>query len=246
MTHTQRALVIGGSRGVGAHLAAGLDERGWSVTATGRRPRSAVGLDVSVHYEQLDLATETAATDMTGLLRKVRPRLLVHNAVAYPAPEPSLTDYEAIFRVNTLVPYRVLSGYLPGADCTCVVINSDAIYHANRTSGVYAASKAALRVLTSALADHCRGSRACVATLLLGPLADDRKVEQLERIARQRKTSPEEVTSAYLRRANPSYTTDSLIPLDACLRSVEYLVDLGAQANGMLCRLDSGSAGSLI
>jgi hypothetical protein len=85
-----------------------------------------------------------------------------------------------------------------------------------------------------------------VATLLLGPLADERKLHELSEIARRRGTSTAEVTKAFLRKANPSYVTDSLIDLDACFRSVEYIAGLGRSANGMVCRVDGGSAGSLI
>ncbi|MEU1513187.1 SDR family oxidoreductase [Streptomyces sp. NPDC005811] len=246
MNDARRALVIGGSRGVGARLATRLSEHGWAVTATGRRQRSDTGFPDGVKYKRLDLAADTAVKESAELLRSLRPRLVVHNAAIYPTAEPDLAECETVFRVNALVPHQVLADYLPGADCTCVLVNSDSIYHANRTSGVYAASKAALRVLASALADRCRGSRACVATLLLGPLADDRKAEQFEQIAQMRQLPPEEVAKAFLRRSNPSYVVDSLVDLDACVRSVEYLVDLGTQANGMLCRLDGGSAGSLL
>ncbi|WP_410676934.1 SDR family NAD(P)-dependent oxidoreductase [Amycolatopsis sp. cmx-4-68] len=246
MTDVRRALVVGGSRGFGARLVNRLSENGWAVTATGRRPRSDTSLVDRVDYEQIDLAADTAVRDLLEFLRSLRPRLVVFNAAAYPTAEPDLAECEVVFRVNALVPHHVFADYLPGAECTCVLINSDSIYHANRTSGVYAASKAALRVLTSALADRCRGSRACAATLLLGPLADERKAKQFERIAQQRQMTPEEVEKAFLRRANPSYVVDSLIDLEACVRTVEYLVDLGTQANGMLCRLDGGSAGSLL
>ncbi|MFK0017403.1 SDR family NAD(P)-dependent oxidoreductase [Streptomyces sp. NPDC091027] len=238
--------MVGGSRGLGAHLAARLGEHGWRVTATGRRPRSETHLTESTAYTQLDLAAPTAVEELSALLSSLHPRLIVYNAAAYPTAEPDLAECERVFRVNALVPHQALAGYLPHAACTCVLINSDSIYHANRHSGVYAASKAALRVLASALADRCRGSRGSAATLLLGPLADDRKEEQFERIAQRQRMSTEDVAQAFLRRANPSYVVDSLIELDACVRSVEYLVELGAHANGMLCRLDGGSAGSLL
>lgn len=245
MTDVRPALVVGGSRGVGSRLAARLAENGWAVTATGRRPWSETGLEECVAYEQLDLAGPNAVADLKDLLQSLQPQLVIYNASSYPSAEPDLAECEAVFRVNALIPYQVLADYLPGASCTCVMINSDSIYHANRTSGIYAASKAASRVLASALADRCRGSKSCVATLLLGPLADDRKAEQFERIAQQRQLQPDDVARAFLRRVNPSYTLDVLIDLDACARSVQYIAELGVQANGMLCRLDGGSAGSL-
>jgi hypothetical protein len=50
----------------------------------------------------------------------------------------------------------------------------------------------------------------------------------------------------FLRKSNPDLVIDEFIDFESCYRSVVYLTELGAIANGMLCRLDGGSAGSLV
>lgn len=246
-------MVLGASRGVGAHLARRLADEGWEVTGIGRRPRRDTALPDAVDYVVVDLADERAGDVLLDLLAERQPALIVSNAAAYgplDSPLPTLSQLDMVFRVNAALPYLVLLQYLtslpPDRACSCIVVNSDSIYHANDTSGVYAASKAALRVLTSALAASCRTREASVSTLLLGPLADDRKSEELHRIAVRRGVDDAEITKVFLRRSNPAFVTDELIDLESCYRSVVYIAGLGRVANGMLCRLDGGSAGSLI
>jgi short-subunit dehydrogenase len=161
-----------------------------------------------------------------------------------------LAELEDTFRVNALAPYLLTFHLLDTAPndqfSCCIVVNSEAIFAANRQSAPYAASKAALRVLTAGLADECRSRNAAVATLLLGPLSDARKRAELQAVANKRGLSAEEVTRVFLRRSNPSLVIDSLIDYASCLKSVQYIAGLGPIANGMVCRLDGQSAGSLI
>lgn len=248
----RRAVVFGASRGVGAHIARRLAEEGWAVTGTGRRPAADTTLPDVIDYVQADMASEPSCDALAALLADRAPDLIVHNAVTYGPTDgsvPTLSQLDEVFRVNATMPYHLLrrhiSSLASGSFCSCVVVNSDSIYHANETSGVYAASKAALRVLTTALAAACRSRDASVSTLLFGPLADERKIDELHRIAQRRGMSDQDITRAFLRKSSPSYVTDSLIDLESCFRSVEYIVGLGKVANGMLCRLDGGSSGSL-
>lgn len=249
----KNAVVIGASQGLGRYLATRLAEVGWGVTGIGRRPSEDVGRDLNFEYVQADLS-DTATLDLlSGLLGEKRPDLIVHNAVTYGElrkPDPTLNDLEALFRVNTLLPYSLLLGYLstiPQNEFTsCIVVNSDSIYHANRHSGVYAASKAALRVLTTALADVCQSRNASVSTLLLGPLADEKKIDEFRRIAERKGVSEEEIMRLFLKKSNPSFVIDSLIDLEPCFQSILYIANLGRVANGMLCKLDGGSSGSLV
>jgi NAD(P)-dependent dehydrogenase (short-subunit alcohol dehydrogenase family) len=247
----KHALVTGASQGLGAHIATRLAQEGWRVTGLGRRAAGrsdAQGID----YLQADLSRQA---DLDGLLDRIvgAPDLVIHNAVAYPAqgadgPDPS--GLEDVFAVNAFAPYRLTQRLLgqqpPDHFCGVIVINSESMFHADHKSGVYAASKAALRVLTTALAEGCRSRNASVSTLLLGPLADPGKVTELRAVAAKRGIDEAEITRVFLRKSNPDLVIDALIDFDACFRSVQYLAGLGRTANGAVCRLDGGSAGSLI
>lgn len=245
MTHGT-AVVIGATRNLGLYVARKLAHHGWSVVGIGRSvPEDAQ----TVRFVPLDLAHPGAADVLTDLLREAEPGLIVSNVVTYGPDAPGNLDLGAIevmFRVNTLVPYLALSAYIETAPKTsCVIINSDSMFHANRQVGPYAASKAALKVLTTALADTCRAKGGAVSTLLLGPLADDRKMRECARIAEKNGLAIEVVINALLKKGNPFYLKESFLQFEECLRSIEYIHSLGAAANGMVCKLDGGASGSL-
>lgn len=249
----RRAVVFGASSGLGAHVARRLAEEGWSVAGTGRRPRSETELPDEVHYLRSDLADDGHLRELAAYLREVDPDLVVHSAVTYGhhvAAPRSVEDLGSMFMVNAIAPFVVIRDHLAGLPaeraCSCVIVNSDSIYHANETSAEYAATKAALRVLTAGLASACRGRRSSVSTLALGPLADPRKLAELGAIAERRQMPMEEVVRIFLARLNPSLVISELIDLEACWRSVLHVASLGPTANGMVIKLDGGSSGSLV
>ncbi len=245
------ALVIGASNNLGAHFASRMAAQGWAVTGLGRRSAGMIQLPEDVEYIQADLSAPETLEWLPEKFGNV-PDLIVYNAVRYPdqgADLPSLDSLESIFRVNALIPYRLLLDLLTRPRdnfCSCVVVNSDAMYHAREASGVYSASKAALRVLTGTLASACRGQNASVSTLLLGPLADPLKVNGLRRAAEQRGTTEADATRTFLRRSNTNLVIDTLINFESCFQSLMYMERLGPVANGMMCRLDGGSSGGLV
>lgn len=248
MTEKQ-ALVTGASRGLGAHIATRLVEQGWAVTGVGLRPDDGMCTSRGIRYLQVDLA-KAGAVEVLADRAESALDLVVHCAVRYPETSSAADDMDDVFRVNAFAPYRLTRALLAGKDpavfCSYVLVNSEAVYHADQDSGVYAASKAALRVLSTALAGECRSRNASAATLLLGSLATPDKVEQLRRVAERRGLPEDEVTRLFLRKSNPGLQIDFLLDLEAGFRSVCYIESLGAAANGMLCRLDGGSAGSLV
>jgi NAD(P)-dependent dehydrogenase (short-subunit alcohol dehydrogenase family) len=176
----------------------------------------------------------------------------VHAAVVAP-PEPatlSLAELDAVFRINALAPYRLstLLLDLPRDDRPVMVVCvlSEAMFHADERSGVYAASKAALRVLAGSLAASCRGTGAAVVSLVLGPLATPSWMGQIDRLAEEREQDPGEFARQVLKRLHPGLAIEDFIDLEACCRAVAHMFELGPVANGMVYRLDGGSAGTLI
>lgn len=245
-----RALIVGASVGLGRHVATGLTQAGWQVCGVGRRDVRSD--DLGYEYIRADLANWSDVDKLKQRLAFDAPDLVVYNAAMYAEASPgqeTADELEAMFRVNAIAPYVMLYEYLNGAKetlRTCIVVNSDAIYHASVQSGVYAAAKAALRVFTSALAQAAKSRNAAAATLLLGPLADERKLNEFQKIAEKRNLETADVARIFLERSNPSFVIDALIDFERCLESVRYIVSLGRTANGMLCKLDGGSSGSLV
>lgn len=249
----KKGIVIGASHGWGAYLATRLVEEGWEITAVGRRPEPDLPGPDGPRYLQADMATPAGVETVADELRQQAPSLIVYNAVSYgprTATLPPLADVEATFKVNAIVPYHLLLDYFtqrPSEDfCTCIMINSDSIYHANKYSGVYAASKSALRVLTSALSSACQSRNAAIATLLFGPLADTANFDKLREVAAATGADMDLVTRRYLSKSNQWYVIDEFLAYESCVKSVLYIASVGRDGNGMVCKLDGGSSGSLV
>lgn len=249
-----RSAVITGCTGsLGNHLTLRLLEDGWQVIGVARGKPPDFEAFENFRGVAIDLSDPKANDALFELLKEERPTLFVHAAVTYGnprSPERRLSEVEEIFRVNAHSAFLAFAEYCEDGPietfCTYVPLNSDAVFHTNSANAVYAASKAALRVLAAGLAESCKTSICSVATLTLGPLADDSKSKQLNALAEKRNVDVKALTAEYLRRSNPFLVIDELIDLDACYRCIELIVNLGPTANGMVCRLDGGSAGALI
>jgi NAD(P)-dependent dehydrogenase (short-subunit alcohol dehydrogenase family) len=245
------ALVIGASRGVGAHIANRLLDDDWAVTGVGRRPFESIVPEPKYEYVSADISDPAALDQMLGDSGRV-PDLVVHNAVHanWDSSSLDLAGMEAVLRVNAVAPYLITRDLLARKEdshfLSCVFINSEAVFHADQDSCAYAASKAALRVLSAGLSASVRDGNAAMATLMLGPLADQSRLDQARAIAEKKGMTPTEVVKLFLRKTNPGMVIDDLIDYESCFRSIRYIHELGRAANGMVCRLDGGSAGSLI
>ena len=158
-----RALITGGSAGLGHALAAGLVARGWDVVITGRDQArvttvarqlgphvTALSGDVTDAWHRAALAE--VATD--GL------DLLVNNAstlgVSPLLPVLELDDQvlRDVWETNVVAPTALIRALRPALNPGAAVINitSDAAAEHYETWGAYAASKAALEHLTLTLA----------------------------------------------------------------------------------------------
>lgn len=252
MTTDRHVVITGASGSLGVALTAYFSTRGWAVTGVVRhRPHGPAVENVNVRYVEADLAEEVGVLTVLDSFAD-RPDLLVHAAAIYPPRgfELDAESMNSVFRVNTLAPYRISRGVLrahgSGRRSTIVTVNSEAIFHADAASGIYGASKAALRVLTSALADEARGTSSAVASLTLGPLWTPPRQAEIDALAARHGQNADTLAATLLSRSNPDLVIDEFIPLESCCRAVEHLYEMGHIVNGTSYRLDGGSAGSLM
>lgn len=246
---TRTVLITGAAGALGRALTYHFTELGWRVAGVVRGAADELPSDV----EQVlaDLST-WAGVDLVGNALPHPPDLLVHAAATYPARGSELSNAELgdVIHVNALAPYqisqRMLDRLAPGAGMTIVCLGSEAMFHADARSGPYGASKAALRVLSSALAARARGTASAVAMLTLGPLATPAREAELATLAERHGHNRDALATVLLARSNPDLVIDSFLPLESCCRAIEHLHSAGRSANGAHYRLDGGSAGSLI
>lgn len=162
----QRALVTGGTRGIGAAIVEVLAEAGADVIATGRSP-SLVGTknepDLArrrtVRYEVCDFldqaATEAFAVRMGGAGLSILINNAGINRIAL-AGDVDMRDWDAVQRVNLRAPMLLMRAVAPGMAERGYgrIVNVSSIFgHVSRSKRVsYSTSKAGLLGMTRAVA----------------------------------------------------------------------------------------------
>jgi NAD(P)-dependent dehydrogenase (short-subunit alcohol dehydrogenase family) len=158
-----RALITGGSAGLGRALAAGLTARDWDVVITGRDEPRLTTVARELGERVAAVAGDVTDTWHRAALVEVFPDgldLLVNNAstlgVSPLRPVLELDDQvlRDVWETNVVAPIALIRALRPSLRPGAAVINitSDAAAEHYETWGAYAASKAALEHLTLTLA----------------------------------------------------------------------------------------------
>ena len=153
----RKALVTGGTRGIGWDIATRLRDDGADVTVTGTGPDGAG--PKGTHYHAVDFTAETAVDAFADELRGNAPDILVNNAGLNrnaPFAEIDLDDFDAIHRINLRAPIALMQAVLPSMrqNNWGRVINIGSIWSKLARPGraSYAASKFGLDGITAAAA----------------------------------------------------------------------------------------------
>lgn len=153
----RRAVVTGGTRGIGRAIAERLMKDGASVLVTGTRDGGS-GPEGSA-YHAVDFANASATGRFAEMLAKEAPDILVNNAginKIAPFAEIDPADFERVQLVNLHAPMRLCRAVIPGMRRTGQgrIVNICSIWSkvSRAQRGAYSASKFALDGLTVALA----------------------------------------------------------------------------------------------
>jgi gluconate 5-dehydrogenase len=170
------AVVTGGSRGIGAAIAAGLAGAGARVTALARTAARPVGLPPQVDYRSCDIAVEGAFEALADevFARERRLDVLVNAAaISLPAGERAeLARFDRTLEVNLRAAYRACTAAARlmargggGSIINVTSINSALGFPDNPG---YVAAKGGLRTLTKALALDLASAKVRVNALAPG------------------------------------------------------------------------------
>lgn len=116
---TGTVLVTGANRGLGLEFVKQLQEKGYTVIGTARKPASATELKATgARVEQLDVASQASVDALAKTLKGVPIDILINNAGMANRADSSLEtlDFDAMertFQVNSLGPLRVTQALLP-------------------------------------------------------------------------------------------------------------------------------------
>lgn len=204
----QKALVTGGSSGIGRAIAVALVERGSTVAINGRdreRLEAAAG-ELGCDWVAGDVGVEVEARRIvdTFVERHGGVDVLINNAGFgrfAPLVDTELADVEAVFRTN------VFGAFLMGREVArrLVAQGGGAIVNISSTAGTrgfrggtaYASSKFALRGMTECWRDELR--RHDVRVILINPsevLTEFASVAGREQEASEKKLLPEDIAHA--------------------------------------------------
>ncbi|MCA6998981.1 SDR family oxidoreductase [Dickeya solani] len=162
MSSGQRALIIGASRGLGLGIATALHQQGWAVTATRRSPSAATD-NLPARWLALDINDAAQRAAFCQTLAQDSFDLVLINAGVYGPERQDLTAVDPeqlipLFLTNTLAPIALASALLPhlAPHATLAFMTSrlgSLTENASAELPFYAASKAALNMLTRGLSD---------------------------------------------------------------------------------------------
>ena len=229
------AIVTGGSRGIGAAIAAGLAGAGARVTAVARSEKA--DLPVGVQYRRCDI---TAAGEFERLVAsEQRLDILVNAAgISLPPGGPEAERFDRTLDANLRATFRACAAAAPlmqrsggGSIINVTSVNSELGFPGNPG---YVAAKGGLRMLTKALAIDYGKSNIRVNALApgyirtamtAGSYADPAQREaRIARMVIARYGEPEDLVGAAIYLASPA---------SAYVTGIDLFVDGGWTAKGL-------------
>jgi 3-oxoacyl-[acyl-carrier protein] reductase len=213
------ALVTGGTRGIGAAIAARLQAEGADVVITGR---NAVETRPGIQYRAADFVDRPALEAFARRLRDEKVDILVNNAginVIAPFERIDVADFDRIQSVNVRAPFLLCQAVVPwmSKQGWGRIVNIGSVFGivSKEQRAAYSASKFALDGLTTALAAEVASSGVlanCVSPgfietdLTLRVLGAEGMAEMTAKVPMKRLGKPEEVAALVAWLAGPDNT----------------------------------------
>jgi 3-oxoacyl-[acyl-carrier protein] reductase len=165
----KKALITGGSRGIGASIVEDLQDRGCEVWYTSRSDES------SKNHIKVDFLDRASVRNFESIISKMDFNICINNAGINKVSlilDFEESDWRDIIEVNLNVPFLVCRAVIPGMKRigSGKILNVSSIWGTIGKEGrsAYAASKFGIRGLTLALADELAENNILVNTIAPG------------------------------------------------------------------------------
>jgi NAD(P)-dependent dehydrogenase (short-subunit alcohol dehydrogenase family) len=257
----KRALVTGSTAGIGFAIAKGLAKEGASVIVNGRSTKrvdeALTALNkagVSGNLEGLAADLGTADGTRAAINRFPEVDILVNNLGIFETkPFESITDADwlHIFEVNILSGVRLSRHYLPGMKRRdwgrIVFISSESAVQIPTEMIHYGMTKTAQLAIARGLAETTAGTNVTVNSVLPGPTASEGANNFVEKLARDQKTTRQEVEKQFFENMRPTSLLKRMAEPDEVANLVTFVCSpLSSATNGAALRVDGGVVRSIL
>ena len=257
----KRALVTGSTAGIGFAIAKGLAKEGASVIVNGRSTKrvdealsalNKAGVSGNLEGLAADLGTADGARATIDRFPEVD--ILVNNLGIFETkPFESITDADwlHIFEVNILSGVRLSRHYLPAMKRR----NWGRIVFISSESGVqiptemihYGMTKTAQLAIARGLAETTAGTNVTVNSVLPGPTASEGANNFVEKLARDQKTTRQEIEKQFFENMRPTSLLKRMAEPDEVANLVTFVCSpLSSATNGAALRVDGGVVRSIL
>jgi NAD(P)-dependent dehydrogenase (short-subunit alcohol dehydrogenase family) len=246
----KKAIVTGGSAGIGLSIARLLAEEGVEVTIPGRngkKLREAIAsLPGAVHAVEADLGTSEGA--LTLIERVPETDILVNNLGIYESKaftDISDADWLRYFEINLLGGIRLSRHYFPAMLKRnwgrVVFVSSEAAAEIHPDMIHYGVTKTGQLVVARGLAEMTKGTNVTVNSVLPGPTRSEAIVGFLQSLATTPDATPERAEKEFFERERPTSLIQRMAEDREVASLVAYLASpLAAATNGAAVRVDGG------
>jgi NAD(P)-dependent dehydrogenase (short-subunit alcohol dehydrogenase family) len=257
----KRALVTGSTAGIGFAIAQRLAKEGAAVIVNGRtekRVEQALSAlkkaGVTGKLEGLAADLGTAEGTRTAIARFPEVDILVNNLGIFeikPFEDIPDADWLRLFEVNILSGVRLSRHYMPEMKKRdwgrIVFISSESAIQIPAEMIHYGMTKTAQLAIARGLAETTAGTNVTVNSVLAGPTASEGASNFIENLARDQKTTRQEVEREFFQNMRPTSLLKRMIEPEEVANLVTFVCSpLSAAINGAALRADGGVVRSII
>ncbi len=246
----KKAIVTGGSAGIGLAAARLLAEEGVEVTIPGRSRKkldqAIASVSGVVRGVEADLGTAEGAKDLTEQVPETD--ILVNNLGIYESKNfADITDDDWLrfFEINLLGGIRLARHYFPGMLGRnwgrVIFVSSEAGAETHPDMIHYGVTKTGQVVVARGLAEMTKGSRVTVNTILPGPTRSEANDVFVQNMASTPNATFEQAEKEFFKKHRPTSLLQRLSSESEVASVVAYLASpLAAATNGAAIRCEGG------